>query len=201
METRRQLTFICLLLAVIALARTTMQGTFAKQPFEVLAGTASNSSGQIAQPAASPRSDPCNRMTSYRDLDFWVGKWDVFDKASGVKTGTNRVEKSLNNCVVVEHWEGTLGEVGSSVNTINPGSGKWQQDWVSGTGVVTHFEGGLSSGAMHFSGVRNMYGVQPVPVRLTLAPLPDGSVQQTGEAQSGDGRWAVSYDFVYRRAK
>ena len=46
----------------------------------------------------------------YRQFDFWVGDWDVFGPA-GARTGTNRVDRLLNGCVLQEHWVGAGGSI------------------------------------------------------------------------------------------
>jgi hypothetical protein len=199
MTLRSYAVFFLILMTVMVLGRLAM-----RMPVAAYAAGESTTSAENSAPQSGPaasRPDPCNRMSAYHELDFWVGKWEVFDKSSGARVGTNNIEKSLNNCAVIEHWEGVYGDIGSSVNTVNPSKRRWQQDWVSGTGVVSHFEGELTSGAMRYSGTRNMYGTGATPIRLTLAPLSDGSVRQTGEMQTDDGKWAVSYDFIYRVVK
>ena len=52
---------------------------------------------------AQQPASPCETATTYHQLDFWVGEWDVFTP-DGRNVGTNAIEKILRNCVVFENW-------------------------------------------------------------------------------------------------
>ena len=49
------------------------------------------------------------RLT-HPELDFWVGEWDV--QVGGRMAGTNRIEKILDGCAVMEFWTGADGGEG-----------------------------------------------------------------------------------------
>src|SRR5262249_46376888 len=50
---------------------------------------------------------PCTQPGSpWRQFDFWVGTWDVYDR-SGNRVGESRIERILGDCVVLENWKGT----------------------------------------------------------------------------------------------
>jgi tetratricopeptide (TPR) repeat protein len=140
---------------------------------------------------------PCEKDPINRQLDFWVGDWEVFD-TRGTRTGTSHVERSLDGCLIIENWEARLGDKGKSFNTYNPGTRKWQQYWVSSTGGVTFYEGELQDGSMRYVGTNNPRAGTPGPVRLTFTPLDGGRVRQFGEVSTDNGAtWNVGYDFVY----
>src|SRR5262249_27985056 len=46
---------------------------------------------------------PCMDDSVYRQFDFWVGDWNVYNKA-GFKVGTSKIESILGKCVVLENW-------------------------------------------------------------------------------------------------
>jgi tetratricopeptide (TPR) repeat protein len=50
---------------------------------------------------------PCSHDPAFRQLDFWLGDWQV--TSAGAPAGTSRVEKILNDCVLLENWTGALG--------------------------------------------------------------------------------------------
>lgn len=101
----------------------------------------------------------------------------------------------LKDCVVFENWRGGRGSDGKSFNKYDPATAKWEQFWVSDTGTTTHYQGSFSEGAMRFTATA---GAQTI--HLTFSKLPDGSVRQLSELSADGGkRWAVQYDFTYRR--
>ena len=143
---------------------------------------------------------PCEGDAHSREFDFWVGEWDVFNRGSETKVGTSRIEKTLDGCLLIENWSGTVGDTGKSFNTVNPGTGHWQQYWVASNGTVTLYDGDIENGEMRFMGTVHARGAGPTAVRLTFTPLPDGSVRQHGEKLGADKHeWVTTYDFVYRK--
>ena len=141
---------------------------------------------------------PCqlgNPASPYRQFDFWLGEWNVFDQA-GNPVGTSRIERILGECVLLENWKGLGGGEGKSFNTWNPGQKRWEQYWVDG--VPIFFEGHLKDGEMRFrsDGVTRT-GARKFR-RLTFSKLSGGRVRQFSEASPDDGRsWAPESDFVY----
>lgn len=101
---------------------------------------------------AWPR-EPC-AGGPYRDFDFWVGEWDVFNPA-GAQVGTNRIELLMDGCVVSENWVNSGGQPGRSINTYDSDTGMWHQTWVS-PNPIGHIRmaGGLADGTMIMDGVR-----------------------------------------------
>lgn len=143
---------------------------------------------------------PCEGDAHSREFDFWVGEWDVFNRGSETKVGTSRIEKSLDGCLLIENWSGAVGDTGKSFNTVNPGTGHWQQYWVASNGTVTLYDGEIQNGEMRFAGTVHARGAGPTAVRLTFTPMPDGSVRQHGESLGPDKHeWVTTYDLVYRK--
>ena len=75
-------------------------------------------------------------------LNFWVGEWKVSWSGG---SGINRIEKTLNDRVIVEHFEITEGQTkgfqGTSISTFNPENGKWHQAWADNQGGYFNFLG------------------------------------------------------------
>ncbi len=139
------------------------------------------------------RVHPC-RAPRFRELDFWVGTWDVANVA-GQKVGESRIEKILDGCVIEENWAGRLGDTGKSFNLYDAANDRWQQTWVSDKGALVEYRGKLVDGAMRYAA-----DATAPHRRLSFIPLPDGRVRQLAE-QSTDGgaTWNTTYDFFYRR--
>ena len=105
--------------------------------------------------AKVPGSHGCN-APEYRQFDFWVGKWDVFNPANAL-VGTNVVESELGGCAVEENWTSAFNGRGRSLNAFDASTGTWSQFWVSTGGCpfgTILIEGGLENGSMTMSGRR-----------------------------------------------
>ena len=145
----------------------------------------------------------CEGEPGFSRLDFWVGEWDV--KVGNTIVGTNRIEKILAGCAVMEHWVDSAGGEGKSLFFYEPVSDTWKQVWV--TEIATQV-GGLKEKTLveefEDGGVR-FRGRIPLPEgghyldRTTLTPLADGTVRQVIEVSSDGATWRVTFDAIYVR--
>jgi len=153
----------------------------------------------LAIAATPPKCD----SPEYRQFDFWVGKWDVFNTRDGTPGGSSLIELLYGKCTLRENWTDTSGFSGGSLNTYNRIDKRWHQTWTDSTGSWREFVGGLENGRMvlvwrHFS--VTMPG-KTVQERMIFTPNPDGSVRQYSD-QTIDGKtWVERYDYTYRRAR
>ena len=141
--------------------------------------------------------EPCKdpqRHPEFRVFDFWIGEWDVFDRA-GNKAGDSKIELILKDCTLQENWTGTTGGSGKSYNSYSPQLKKWQQFWTADSGNTIYFVGEGSDGVMRFIADAKTNGL-PNDRRLTFTKLPEGKVRQHSERSTPDG-WATEYDFTY----
>jgi len=145
------------------------------------------------------RASPCLSSPEYRQFDFWVGEWEVFDPG-GQKVGENVVLSASKGCLVLENWTGTAGGEGKSMNFYEPSLKKWRQIWVGSLGAVSEFSGEYKDGAMRFSGETRMGADKKVQRRLTFFNLGPNEVRQFSERSTDEGAsWQVDYDFRYKR--
>lgn len=144
---------------------------------------------------------PCAHLTENRALDFWVGDWEVRSQ-EGTVVGQNSITVENTDCWIHEHWSSGLGGAGESFNFYNATTRKWHQTWVDDQGEIAEFDGDFHDGAMRLEGYRQGPAKDRIPARLTLTPLPDGTVRQLGENSTDGGKtWTVLYDFIYARKK
>ncbi|MDQ6926630.1 MAG: hypothetical protein M3154_10405, partial [Candidatus Eremiobacteraeota bacterium] len=108
-----------------------------------------------AAPLARPI--PCAAPQD-RQFDFWAGRWDVTDNATGKPAGTNDVTREYRGCVLQEHWRGVDGSQGSSFNHYDAARKLWHQTWVDNGGGILYLDGGLHNGSMVLSGKRRGRG-------------------------------------------
>lgn len=148
----------------------------------------------------SPQPKPCS-APEHRQLDFWVGDWDV-TMPNGKVAGRNTITSEYGGCVVQEHWEGRGGVTGSSFNTWEPATKTWHQVWVDNGGTLLMLRGKREGDAMVLEGeVPNADGTK-VRHSLRLQSLPDGRVKQLWRtSEDGGTTWAVAFDGTYTRRK
>ena len=139
---------------------------------------------------------PCAQSGSpWRQLDFWVGLWDVYDR-TGNRVGLSRIERILEECVVLESWKGS-GE-GKSWNTWNPARKQWEQSWVDSSATPIFFTGRLEDGAMVYHSDQPRPDGAPYRRTLTFTPLPGNRVRQHSQGSTDGGKsWSTEYDFLY----
>ena len=131
----------------------------------------------------------------WRQLDFWVGSWDVYDR-SGNRVGQSRIERILGDCVVLENWKGA-GE-GKSWNTWNAARKRWEQSWVDSSATPIFFTGQLEDGVMVYHSDQPQPDGAPYERRLTFTPLPGHRVRQLSRGTADGGKtWSTEYDFIY----
>ena len=80
----------------------------------------------------------------YRQLDFWLGNWDLTWTPTGegdTAKGTNDITLIMDDCVVQESFKGA-GAIGHSVSLYHAPPKKWRQTWVDNTGGYYALVGG-----------------------------------------------------------
>jgi hypothetical protein len=75
------------------------------------------------------QASPCDDREGFRRLDFWLGDWIVY--VGERQVGTNRIEKILAGCAIMEHWTDAGGNQGKSLFFYNPTTDRWKQVWVT----------------------------------------------------------------------
>jgi hypothetical protein len=120
------------------------------------------------------------------------------------RVGTNRIEKVLDGCAVVERWTGTGGGEGRSLFWYVPATDTWKQVWVTARAAAP---GGvkekalvedLPDGGLRFQGEIPLPGGGSYLDRTTLTPLAEGRVRQVIETSSDGGRsWETRFDAEY----
>lgn len=133
------------------------------------------------------------------DLDFWVGKWDVY--TGKVKAGQDVVEKSVKGNVAHEFWTAGDGSKGESFFYYMPAQKKWKQVWVTEEGVYKEKYSEPVKDGVRFAGTVFLPDGRTVQDRTTLTRLAGGDVRQVIEWSRDGKAWTVSFDAVYRRSK
>lgn len=158
----------------------------------------------MAQNSTPPPDHPCERDPAYHKLDFWLGRWDVFNHGDGRKDGTNQIEKILQGCAIVENWHDVTGGEGKSLFYYQKATNQWKQVWVTDVGPMKEkrLVEELADGGVRFQGeIPHLNGGSHLD-RTTLTPLGQDRVRQVIETSRDGGKtWQVGYDAEYRRQK
>lgn len=143
----------------------------------------------------------CNEDSIHCLLDFWIGKWNVYD-TSGSIIGTNNIEKILNGCAVMENWKDTDGSEGKSLFYVDNFSNKWKQVWV--TDIANYPFGqkekelvSFGSDSVIFMGRIN-YNGKIILDRTILSKENDGSVIQIIQLSRNNAEsWKTVFKGIY----
>jgi ketosteroid isomerase-like protein len=134
----------------------------------------------------------------YRQFDFWIGDWDVYDAGSNTSSARVRVDRILNGCVLREHYEDNAGQVGESFTTYDVGRKVWHQTWVTNRGRLLTIEGGPEGGSIRLAGAYFRENGEEVRVRGVWTPV-NGDVRESAVVSSDAGRtWNPWFDLSFK---
>lgn len=155
----------------------------------------------LAAPAAaqSPPPPPCS-APEHRQLDFWVGRWEL--TWADTLRGVNVIERSLDGCAVIERFDGrpAIALQGMSVSSYDRRTGRWRQVWVDNGGGWIPLEGGLVDGAMVLQTSAVLNG-RPTIQRMRWLNVTADSLDWLWESSQDEGRtWRTGWQIHYRRA-
>lgn len=147
--------------------------------------------------AARRNKAPCQAAPEFRQLDFWVGEWDVLD-ASGQRIGGSRVEKLLGQCVIFENWTDARGRAGKSFNLWDASEKAWRQVWVDDFGSMREYRGAFDGGAMRYRASGKTREGKTQEIQMTFTPESGGRVRQRiATSVDGGKTWATGFDGLY----
>ena len=139
---------------------------------------------------------PCS-TPEFSQFDFWVGNWDL--KWEG-GTGTNFIEKKLNDCVIQENFDGGPF-VGMSVSTYSTKREQWEQTWVDNTGSYLDFTGGLVGDRMILSRESVDGEGNPIHHRMVFYDIEENSLNWDWESSPDGKEWNLLWRIHYSRAE
>ena len=152
---------------------------------------------------------PCRTRAESRQFDFWIGNWDVTPfqvppASNPPLLGTNKVELLLEQCMLVENWQGggPAPSAGKSINFWDQNRGKWRQVWVADGGGSLDYAGEFRDGAMRFEGWSLTPTGSRILQKLTFFPISKDTVRQLFETSADSGKtWQPGFDGRYVRSK
>ncbi len=133
------------------------------------------------------------------DLDFWVGKWNVY--ADGKLDGTDVVEKVVKGFGVIENWKDADGGTGKSLFYFMSAKKQWKQVWVTEVGAYKEKISEPWKDGIRFSGTVFLPDGREIQDRTTLTKLKNGDVHQVIEHTLDGKVWKQTYDAIYKRSR
>jgi hypothetical protein len=160
--------------------------------------------------AQNAPAEPSCSGPEYRQLDFWVGEWDLeFTQQDGsVGKATNRITKNeYGNCAVSEHFVlpgggvGGADFIGGSYSTYDAQTKSWRQMWVDNAGGMFDLRGGPVSGQPHSFELVNIEprGPEQATLRMIWEDVTADRLTWRWQSRNPDGSWKDRWVLRYKR--
>ena len=150
--------------------------------------------------AQAQPSPPCRATEVSRNLDFWVGDWDVY--VGKDLAGRDTVERVLDGCAVIERWDGAVGDQGMSLFAYDARKDMWVQNWITNNsgvpgGIKVKVLRAYGPGTTTFQGeIEGKTGAVYYD-RTILTALPGGRVHQQIQLSRDGVLWRTGFDAIY----
>lgn len=135
-----------------------------------------------------------------RELDFWLGEWDVLG-GNGQVLGTSTVTTDLGGCLVEERFRTPKGYEAVSFAHFDVWEERWYRTYIDGRGERMEMRGGPVGDAMVLVADEDGPGSSgALRVRVTLEADGQDVVRQRFDVSRNGGRsWRTAEELVYER--
>lgn len=158
---------------------------------------------------AQPQGPPC-AAPEYRQLDFWVGDWDLeFTNPDGsIGKAENRITRDdFGACVITERFRqpgggpGGADYIGGSYSIYDQQTKSWRQMWVDNGGNIFDLRGGPVAGQRHSFELVNVEprGPNADTMRMIWQDVTPDSLVWRWQRREPDGSWSDRWVLRYRR--
>lgn len=139
-----------------------------------------------------------------KELDFWLGTWEVTARSRGTKPGEwvtekgiNEVRRAFSGKVIQENFK-TPSLVGKSWSVYTPQLKIWRQTWVDANGSYFAFTGGAEGRNFIFKTDE----VKGTTQRMVFHEIQKDQFKWDWEKTSDGGKtWTVMMQIDYARVK
>ena len=181
-------------------------------PVAVLAACAGHPSRAAHLPAPVRPAAPVAACASpaHRQLDFWIGDWDLVVRARATPDGPwveapghQHVEAILGGCAISEAFSADGPDApwaGRSYSSWQPALGQWRQTWVDDSGSYLAFTGGVVDGVVTLVGEPRVRDGHRVVMRMVFLDVTADALRWEWQRQQDDGPWIAQMIITYRRA-
>ena len=148
---------------------------------------------------AADGSEPCSANSESRQLDFWLGDWNVtYPGVPG--SARSQVSLDLDKCLLVESWDGGKGHRGKNMFAYSPEDDHWHGMFADNQGRVHVFEGKVAPGSAEFTGPSHGRDGHTVLNRIRVVRRAANKVDQSWEKSTDNGvTWTMEFDGAYSR--
>lgn len=150
---------------------------------------------------AASDADSCAANAANRQLDYWLGDWKV-GPAGSPGNAHSTVTLSLDQCLVVEKWDGGGGHHGENVFGYSADDASWYGMFADNEGRVHVFTSGkVANGTAEFEGASRGPKGERVLNRVKVIRLSEDKIEQVWEKSNDRGAsWQVAFRGEYSRA-
>jgi hypothetical protein len=144
---------------------------------------------------------PCSANSESRQFDYWLGDWTVtYPGAPG--PSASKVSLSLNQCLLVESWDGGKGHQGENLFAYSYDDKTWHGMFADNQGRVHVFEGKVGAGSAEFHGPSRGPNGEEVLNRIKVARISADQIEQSWEKSADNGStWTMQFRGEYSRKK
>jgi len=150
------------------------------------------------------RTDPgtCGADAEIRKLNYWVGSWTTTSPGNASPSTFSKVTLSLDNCMIVEHWDSGKGHITEKMFAYSPDDKSWYGMFADNEGRAHVFlNGTVSSGTAEFRGSSRGPKGEDVLNRLKIVQRSPNQLEETWEKSMDQGNsWTTVYRADYSRA-
>jgi hypothetical protein len=141
-----------------------------------------------------------------RQLDFWIGEWELTGKQRVAPDkeewremkATNSIHAKFKGNVIEEHFS-MPGFEGGSVSVFDRATKTWKQTWVDDQGSYLDFTGECQDGRMTFSRKVGAPGTS-ILQRMVFHDIQPDSLTWDWETSRDEGKsWRLMWQLSYRR--
>ena len=156
--------------------------------------------GLATRPAfAAAVSSSCSANSASRQLDYWLGDWTV-SYPGGPGSSASKVYLSLDQCLLIESWDGGKGHKGENLFAYSDDDKSWHGMFADNQGRVHVFEGNMANGAGEFTGPSRGSNGEKVLNRIKIVRVNANKVEQSWEKSLDNGAtWATEFHGEYTR--
>jgi hypothetical protein len=149
-------------------------------------------------PHDTPVSPQCSGA-EYRQLDFWLGEWDVHETTApqGPAVGRASVTSVAQGCAIYERYEQSDGLIGESLLSYDPVREAWQQTWITNRGSFMALVGTLANGTLMLEGDVHLRDGNTVTQRIGWQQQGEAVREFASLSKDGGATWAPAFDVLF----
>jgi hypothetical protein len=137
----------------------------------------------------------------FQQFDFWIGDWELTWKNQQGQsvTGSNRIEKFLDGCVVYENFAAPGNFIGKSWSIYRPLSHEWQQTWVDNNGGTFFLKGNFTNNEMILNTDKIVTRQGEFFYRMRFINIKENSFDWHWESSKDGATWNLNWHIHYER--